>query len=92
MADDYEEDYTVVKPKLGNNLVCFGNQNTMNLNRLVLANVQQSAYFKVRLHELKTYHALVDEIYYKIGHLEPWERGTRKTAGNTGMCGGVSAS
>lgn len=23
-------------------------------------------------------------------HLEPWEKGSRKTAGQTGMCGGVS--
>ncbi|XP_076822684.1 pre-mRNA-splicing factor 38B-like isoform X2 [Clavelina lepadiformis] len=31
------------------------------------------------------------EIHYLFGveHLEPWERGTRKTAGQTGMCGGV---
>lgn len=25
-----------------------------------------------------------------MGHLEPWEKGSRKTAGQTGMCGGVS--
>merc|ERR1712059_76778 len=33
----------------------------------------------------------VDEIYYKVDHLEPWATGSRKTAGRsqTGMCGGV---
>lgn len=42
------------------------------------------------LTELKTYHEVVDEIYYKVQHLEPWEKGSRKTSGQTGMCGGVS--
>ncbi|CAL1688716.1 unnamed protein product [Lasius platythorax] len=43
----------------------------------------------VNLYELKTYHEVIDEIYYKVSHLEPWEKGSRKTAGQTGMCGGV---
>lgn len=45
--------------------------------------------FLVKLFKLKTYHEVVDEIYYQVKHLEPWERGSRKTAGQTGMCGGV---
>lgn len=62
----------------------------MNLNPLILANIQSSSYFKVSLFKLKTYHEVVDEIYYQVKHLEPWERGSRKTSGQTGMCGGVS--
>ena len=27
---------------------------------------------------------------FQVSHLEPWEKGSRKTAGQTGMCGGVS--
>ncbi|XP_002131999.2 pre-mRNA-splicing factor 38B [Ciona intestinalis] len=84
-----EQESYEARPKLGNTLTCWGNPRTMNLNHLVLTNVQNSPYFKVRLFELKTYHEVVDEIYYKVDHLEPWERGTRKTAGQTGMCGGV---
>lgn len=61
----------------------------MNLNPLILTNIQSSPYFKVNLYELKTYHEVIDEIYYKVTHLEPWEKGSRKTAGQTGMCGGV---
>merc|ERR1719495_893605 len=63
----------------------------MNMNTLILANVTNSPYFKTDLFNMKTYHEVVDEIYYKVDHLEPWERGTRKTAGmsQTGMCGGV---
>uniref|UniRef100_A0A1I7X3X7 Retrotransposon protein n=1 Tax=Heterorhabditis bacteriophora TaxID=37862 RepID=A0A1I7X3X7_HETBA len=26
----------------------------------------------------------------QVKHLEPWEKGTRKVQGMTGMCGGVS--
>lgn len=46
-------------------------------------------FFLVNLYELKTYHEVVDEIYYKVSHLEPWEKGSRRTSGQTGMCGGV---
>jgi len=72
-----------------NPLNCWGNEKTMNLNTLILTNIQASPYFKVQLFELKTFHEVVDEIYYKVEHLEPWEKGSRKTAGQTGMCGGV---
>merc|ERR1719510_2189297 len=59
------------------------------MNPLILTNVQNSPYFKVNLFEIKTYHEVVDQIYYKVTHLEPWEKGSRKTSGQTGMCGGV---
>ncbi|XP_071097204.1 pre-mRNA-splicing factor 38B-like isoform X1 [Haliotis cracherodii] len=72
-----------------NALPVWGNEKTMNLNTLILTNIQSSPYFKVNLFELKTYHEVIDEIYYKVMHLEPWEKGSRKTAGQTGMCGGV---
>ncbi|XP_018368561.1 PREDICTED: uncharacterized protein LOC108764687, partial [Trachymyrmex cornetzi] len=76
--------------KKSNVLPLWGNERTMNLNPLILTNIQSSHYFKVNLYELKTYHEVIDEIYYKVSHLEPWEKGSRKTAGQTGMCGGVS--
>lgn len=88
-----EEDYNQVKggktSKQHNVLPIWGNEQTMNLNPLILANIQGSSYFKVHLFKLKTYHEVIDEIYYQVKHLEPWERGSRKTAGQTGMCGGV---
>ncbi|XP_022113148.1 pre-mRNA-splicing factor 38B isoform X1 [Pieris rapae] len=87
------EDFNQQKPtktsKQHNVLPIWGNEQTMNLNPLILANIQGSSYFKVHLFKLKTYHEVVDEIYYQVKHLEPWERGSRKTAGQTGMCGGV---
>ncbi|PSN52544.1 Pre-mRNA-splicing factor 38B [Blattella germanica] len=75
--------------KKNNVLPLWGNERTMNLNPMILTNIQSSHYFKVNLYELKTYHEVIDEIYYKVTHLEPWEKGSRKTAGQTGMCGGV---
>lgn len=85
-----EEKNNVQKVEKKNNILPLsGNERTMNLNPLILTNIQSSHYFKVNLYELKTYHEVIDEIYYKVTHLEPWEKGSRKTAGQTGMCGGV---
>lgn len=72
-----------------NVLPIYGNEKTMNLNPLVLANIQASPYFKNDLYELKTYYQVRDEIYNIVTHLEPWEKGSRNTAGQRGMCGGV---
>ncbi|CAF0922403.1 unnamed protein product [Adineta steineri] len=72
-----------------NILGSWGNKESMNLNSLVLNNIMASQYFKNALYEKKTYHEVVDEIYYQVKHLEPWEKGSRKTSGLTGMCGGV---
>lgn len=80
---------TNIADKKNNNLPLWGNEKTMNLNNLILTNILSSHYFKVNLYELKTYHEVIDEIYYKVTHLEPWEKGSRVTAGQTGMCGGV---
>lgn len=52
--------------KKPNTLPLWGNERTMNLNSMILTNIQSSPYFKNQLYELKTYHAVVDEIYYKV--------------------------
>lgn len=51
-----------------NPLTVWGNEKTMNLNTLILTNIQSSPYFKVNLFELKTYHEVIDEIYYKVNN------------------------
>ncbi|XP_037300592.1 pre-mRNA-splicing factor 38B [Manduca sexta] len=88
-AEEYSQQKPAKTGKQHNILPIWGNEQTMNLNPLILANIQGSSYFKVHLFKLKTYHEVVDEIYYQVKHLEPWERGSRKTSGQTGMCGGV---
>lgn len=72
-----------------NVLHVWGNKESMNLNSMILTNIQASNYYKQKLSELKTYHEIIDEIYYRVNHLEPWEKGSRRTQGLTGMCGGV---
>lgn len=49
-----------------NALTAWGNDKTMNLNTLILTNIQSSPYFKVQLFELKTFHEVVDEIFYRV--------------------------
>ncbi|VDN91591.1 unnamed protein product [Brugia pahangi] len=75
--------------KKNNILPLWGNTQTMNLNALVLENIIQCTYYKNYLAETTGFQQLTEEIYYSVKHLEPWERGTRKTQGMTGMCGGV---
>jgi pre-mRNA-splicing factor 38B len=48
-----------------------GNQNTMNLENILLTNIQASPYFK-HLFRIKTFHEVVDEISSKVNSLEPW--------------------
>jgi pre-mRNA-splicing factor 38B len=81
----------VMTMKKPNTLPTWGNTSTMNMNPLIHTNIESSPYYSGRLLELKTYHELVDEIYYKVKHLEPWEKGSRNAGGRrqTGMCGGV---
>ena len=55
-----------------------------NLGLIIIKLIKRS-----KLFPFQTYHEVIDEIYYKVDHLEPWERGSRKTSGQTGMCGGV---
>ncbi|CRK92976.1 CLUMA_CG006561, isoform A [Clunio marinus] len=83
-----EQEFSGGNRKRNNVLPLYGND-SMNLNPLILTNIQSSVYFKVTLFQLKTYHEVIDEIYYQVKHLEPWERGSRKTSGNSGMCGSV---
>lgn len=49
-----------------NTLQMWGNKETMNLNHLVLENIVQSPYFRNKLFTLKTFHEVVDEIYYNV--------------------------
>ena len=49
-----------------NILQIWGNRDSMNLNSMILTNIQASTYFKQNLYELKTYHEVIDEIYYRV--------------------------
>lgn len=94
--------------RLKNTLPVYANKDSMNINSMILTNIIGSPYFKEELINYKTFHEVVDEIYYKVknldshirmlsffaliqvDHLEPWEKNSRKLAGQVGMCAGVS--
>lgn len=82
--DDYDDDPTIDRShnngKSNNVLPIWGNEKTMNLNPMLLTNIQQSPYFKVTLFAIKTFGEVLDEIWYNVKHLEPWERGSRKVS------------
>ena len=59
-----EEDETVKKK--ANALPLWGNAQTMNINNLIVTNILSSPYFKNELIKLKTFHEVIDEIYYKV--------------------------
>ena len=67
--DDPTVDKGMKKSKANNVLPFWGNEKTMNLNPLILTNVQNSPYFKNDLYQLKSYHEVIDEIYYQVKHL-----------------------
>ncbi|TYZ50749.1 hypothetical protein PybrP1_012177 [[Pythium] brassicae (nom. inval.)] len=58
-------------------LAIYGNPTTYNLNTLLHQNILQSEYFR-ELYNLKTYHEVVDEIYYRVDHAEPLSPGTAR--------------
>ena len=62
MSDEEDEQ----GQKKGNALPLWGNVQTMNINNLVVTNILSSPYFKNELFKLKTFHEVVDEIYYKV--------------------------
>lgn len=80
--EEDDEDPTVVKKKSGkqSNILTYHCNEKMGLNPLIYTNIQQSPYFKNNLFQLKTYHEVIDEIYYSVKHLEPWEKGSRKVS------------
>lgn len=59
----------------------WGNSTTMNLNTLILSNIKASHYFHAELAGVHSIEDLIDQIFYKVTHLEPWERHTRHMCG-----------
>jgi hypothetical protein len=47
-----------------------------NFNPMLLQNIKKSPYFLKICREIKDWTALVDEVYYKVDHMEPWAAGT----------------
>jgi pre-mRNA-splicing factor 38B len=65
-SEDQESGDELPINKKNNTLPLWGNKETMNINSLILKNIKSSPYFKQDLYRLKTYHEVVDEIFYKV--------------------------
>jgi PRP38 family len=49
-----------------------GNKDSMNLPQMLHKNILGTPYFKNTLYEKKTYHAVVDEIFYHVSQGSPY--------------------
>ncbi|OZJ06980.1 hypothetical protein BZG36_00051 [Bifiguratus adelaidae] len=56
-------------------LETWGNETTMNMGAILHQNILASPYFK-SLYDKKTYHEVIDEIYYQVTNLNPFLKGT----------------
>ena len=56
----------VMEKKLKNTLPIYGNKESMNMNSMILTNIVGSPYFKEELINYKTFHEVIDEVYYKV--------------------------
>ena len=54
----------------------FGNDETFNMNPMLLSNISSSPYFVNKCcAQLHDWNSVVDEIYYEVNHMEPWTIG-----------------
>eukprot|EP00842_Homolaphlyctis_polyrhiza_P007065 jgi/Hompol1/948/HPOL_003324-RA len=60
-------------------LEVWGNKDTMNLHNVLYLNILASPYFK-SLYDKKTYHEVIDEIFYNVSSLEPFFKGTNASS------------
>eukprot|EP00797_Seminavis_robusta_P005238 Sro1343_g264640.1 splicing factor 38B (434) ;mRNA; r:18348-20148 len=62
-----------------NLITLWGPDDSFRFEPLLLDNIKKSSYFVKVCREIKDWTALVDEIYYKVDHMEPWAPGGVKT-------------
>ena len=55
-----------MEKRLKNTLPLYGNKESMNMNSMILTNIVGSPYFKEELINYKTFHEVIDEVYYKV--------------------------
>ena len=69
----------------GKALPMHGDSKYFNVNPLLARNILQHDYFRA-LRQLRTYHEVIDEVYYKCKHAEPWATGTAARTPSTLFC------
>ena len=68
-GDEAVQAMGVMEKKLKNTLPLYGNKESMNMNSMILTNIVGSPYFKEELISYKTFHEVIDEVYYKVSFL-----------------------
>lgn len=68
-GDEAVQAMGVMEKKLKNTLPLYGNKESMNMNSMILTNIVGSPYFKEELINYKTFHEVIDEVYYKVSFL-----------------------
>jgi len=63
-------------------------ETTMNMNKQLLAVIKSSLYFR-NLKDHETFEKVVDEIFYHVDCLTPWEKNTHKEINRSGLCSSV---
>lgn len=68
-----------------NALPIHGNKVNMNMNNILFTNIQESAYYKDTCARLESFEEIVDEIYNRVEHLQPFLPGPANTP-STAFC------
>ena len=68
-GDEAVQAMGVMEKKLKNTLPLYGNKESRNMNSMILTNIVGSPYFKEELINYKTFHEVIDEVYYKVSFL-----------------------
>jgi len=87
-GNDPQKDEDIVERERGERFVYWGNEETFNLNRVLLGNIQRSNYFK-ELASLTTFKDIVARMLRDVKYVTPWEPGTHKMKSSGGMCSQV---
>jgi len=84
-AGNEPQDPTVV----GQPYPMFGNENTMNMNQLLLNNIRADMYFREELPPIKTFQGFIEKSVKEIKESTPWVTGTHTVTTKKGMCSGT---
>ena len=65
---------TVVDPS---NILPFQGNSSFNINNLLYNNITGNDYFNA-LYQLNSFHEVLNEVYARVEHVEPWQTGTQR--------------
>merc|ERR1712032_465687 len=75
--------------ELGPRFPIYRDSSDFHLNKVLVGNVQRNNYFK-QLSKFTTFKQVVDQIYYQVEFITPWEPGSHSNKSAGGMCSQVN--